>query len=112
MSLSPTARYALIHSFDEIRPSFLAALDQIVAEMRPKMLDIPGFYDESVRACADAFANSELVRYQLLSIQPDILDAVNGDELGDAHLVSVAYLFSLALHELMRNQKMLPGHDD
>lgn len=103
--MSDHTRHVLIQSFDEIRPSFLAAIDQIVAEMRPKMTSIPGFYPESVLACAHAFANPNMVRNQLLAINPDMLAKISASEIQDAHLASVAYLFSLALHELMRDQK-------
>lgn len=97
-------RNELIVSFNDIRPSFLAALDQIIVEMRPKM-DHPGFYQGSVLACAQAFADSSMVRDQLTGIEPGIVDRVSDDELVDAHLASIAYLFSLTLHELINNPK-------
>lgn len=106
--MSGPTRNMLISSFDEIRPSFLAAIDQIVSEMRPKMQNTPGFYAQSVLACAYAFADPRTVRNQLAAIQPDLLNRVTDDELVDAHLASVAYLFSLALHELMRNNEEVP----
>jgi hypothetical protein len=100
----------LVNSFDEIRPSFLAALDQIVAEIRPNVLGIPGYYTESVRACAESFADPAMIRDQINSVLPGLADALRPDEINGAHLTSVSYLFSLALHELMRNQTELPTH--
>lgn len=105
-------RDELIVSFNDIRPSFLAAIDQIVSEMRPKMA-IPGFYQESVLACARAFADSIMVRNQLAAIEPELVDRVTDDELMDAHLASVAYLFSLALHELIHTpEEGVDSNDD
>ena len=105
--MNSNSRDALIASFDDVRPSFLAAIDQIVAEMRPKM-SVPGFYQESVLICARAFADPSLVVEQMMAVEPGILDQVTEDDLVDAHLASVSYLFSLALHELINNQKELP----
>lgn len=106
--MSKVTRHTLIQSFDQVRPGFLAAIDQIVAEMRPKMQADPEFYPQSVIACAAAFAEPALVRQQLLAIEPDLMERITDDEVVDAHLASVAYLFSLALHELMRNHEELP----
>lgn len=106
--MTDQTRHMLIHSFNDIRPSFLAAIDQIVAEMRPK-LQTTGFYPESVLACAHAFADPTLVRSQLAAIQPDLLGKITENELTDAHLASIAYLLSLALHELMRKQEEVPN---
>lgn len=103
--MSEATRHGLIRSFNDIRPSFLAAIDQIVAEMRPK-LTLPGFYPESVLACAHAFADPALVRSQLAAIQPDLI--ISDAEVTDAHLAATAYLLSLALHELMRNHEEVP----
>lgn len=103
--MNDAARHGLIRSFDDIRPSFLAAIDQIVAEMRPKMT-LPGFYSESVLACAHAFADPTLVRSQLAAIQPDLV--ISDVEVTDAHLAATAYLLSLALHELMRKNEEVP----
>lgn len=105
--MSENVRLGLILSFHDIRPSFLAAIDQIVAEMRPKVIQ-PGFYAESVLACANAFADPSLVRDQLAAIAPEVLGRISEEELLDAHLASVSYLFSLALHELMRKQEEVP----
>lgn len=96
-------RYGLIQSFDEIRSSFLAALDQIVAEMRPRLQAVPKLYSDSVRACADAFAEPALVKAQLLAVDPDIFEHVSEDDFENAHLATISYLFSLTLHEMIRN---------
>lgn len=104
-------RMVFIQSFDDIRPSFLAAIDQIVSEMRPKVVGIPGFYSQSVLACAHAFADFPLIRTQLAEIAPEILPDISDKELFDAHLSLLAYLFSLSLHELIRNQKEIPGRE-
>jgi len=106
--VNEATRHALIATFDKSRASFLASLDQIVAEVRPALMEVPGYYDGSVLACASAFASRELVRSQLEDISPDLLDQVADDELHEAHLVTVAYLFSLMLHEAIRNDRMLP----
>ena len=103
------SRAELIGSFDDIRSSFLAALDQIVAEMRPAVLDTPGFYDESIVACALAFADPRLVRAQLFAINPDLMADVTDDEVAEAHLTTVSYLLSLAIHEMVRNHRELPS---
>lgn len=95
-------RHDLIDSYDDIRSSFLAALDQIIVELRPRIKSLPGYYQESIRACAYAFSDPDLVAAQLSMIQPDILDGLHPDDLADAHLSAVAYLFSVALHELIR----------
>lgn len=108
--------YELIRCFDEIRSSFLAALDQIVAEMRPQLQAVPKTYSDSVCACAAAFAEPALVKAQLLSVDPTILANISEDEFSKVHLATISYLFSLILHETIRNtSKELPedmgGHD-
>ena len=106
--MSENSRHALLASFDSSRSAFLASIDQIVAELRPVLLMMPGFYDDSVLACAGSFASRELVRSQLEEISPSLLDEVSEGDLAEAHLVTVAYLFSLMLHEAMRNDSPLP----
>lgn len=106
--MSEVIRQALIRSFDQVRPGFLAAIDQIVAEMRPKIQANPDSYPQSVIACAVAFAEPASVRQQLLSIEPELEGRITNEEIADAHLASVAYLFSLALHEMIRNHEELP----
>lgn len=97
--------HELIQSFDKIRPSFLAAMDQIVAEMRPRLQAVPKTYSDSVRACAIAFAEPTLVKAQLLVVDPDIFSHLSEEEFETAHLATISYLFSLTLHELIRNGK-------
>ena len=46
MTLSPATRESILQSFDGIRPAFLAALDQVIAEMS-SLMAIPGFQDQS-----------------------------------------------------------------
>lgn len=106
--MNEPTRHALLATFDRSRAAFLASLDQIVAEVRPALLEVPGYYDGSVLACASAFASRELVREQLALVSPDLLDMVADEDLDEAHLVTVAYLFSLMLHETMRNDRSLP----
>ena len=103
--MSESTRLMLIESFDEIRPSFLAAIDQIVAEMRPQMLAKPDTYHQSLRTCAHVFSNPSLVRAQLAEIAPEVLATISQDEVVDAHLATISYLFSLILHEMIRNEK-------
>lgn len=108
MSMDGLARHALLCTFDRSRASFLAALDQIVVELRPALLEVPGYYEGSVLACASTFADAELVRRQLDEVSPDLLAHVSEVELAEAHLITVAYLFSLMLHEAIRNDRTLP----
>lgn len=103
--MSAVTRYTLIQSFNEVRPSFLAAIDQIVAEMRPRLQSDTEAYEQSLIDCACAFAEPSLVRQQVLALQPDLAETLSENDLADAHLATVSYLFSLALHELMRAQK-------
>lgn len=110
--MNEATRHALLATFDKSRASFLASLDQIVAEVRPALLEVPGYYDGSVLACASAFASRELVRSQLEDISPDLLKDVADEDLNEAHLTTVAYLFSLMLHEAIRNDRALPAVDD
>lgn len=103
--------YELIQCFDEVRSSFLAALDQIVAEMRPRLQAVPKTYSDSVRACAAAFAEPALVKAQLQAVDPTILADISDDEFGKVHLATISYLFSLTLHEMIRtntNTEELP----
>jgi hypothetical protein len=106
--MDEASRHALLCMFDKSRASFLASLDQVVAEVRPALLEVPGYYDGSVLACASTFASRELVRGQLEEVSPGILDQVKPGELDEAHLLTVAYLFSLMLHEAIRNDRELP----
>ena len=106
--MNEASRYALISAFDESRSAFLASIDQAIAEVRPTMLRTPEYYGASVVACANSFASRELVRDQLEAISPSLLDEVADEDLNDAHLVTVAYLFSLMLHEAIRNNNELP----
>lgn len=101
-------RHMLLASFDQSRAAFLASIDQVVAEVRPTLLTVPGYYPESILACASAFSSPELVRSQLEEINPGMLDEVPEEDLNQAHLLTVAYLFSLLLHETMRNHRPLP----
>lgn len=98
MSLMPKAE--LLVAFDAIRSSFLAAIDQIVAELRPR-LATPGFYDSSLIGCAIAFSDTGMVREQLNRLDPELIASLPDDEIEDTHIVTIAYLFSLVLHELM-----------
>lgn len=79
-----------------------------MVEIRPKVLTIPGYYDESVRVCAETFADPEMIRDQINAIQPGLVAVLRPNEISSAHLTSISYLFSLTLHELMRNQTSLP----
>jgi hypothetical protein len=106
--MEEASRHALLCMFDKSRASFLASLDQVVAEMRPALLEVPGYYDGSILACASTFASRELVRSQLEEVSPGLLDQVEPHELDEAHLLTVAYLFSLILHEAIRNDRKLP----
>lgn len=107
--MNEATRYALLSTFDESRAAFLASIDQAIAEVRPTLLNTPDYYDVSVVACANSFASRELVREQLEAISPLLMDQVDEEDLNDAHLVTVAYLFSLMLHEAIRNNKELPA---
>lgn len=106
--MGEAARYALLSTFDESRASFLASIDQAIAEVRPTLMGTPDFYDTSIIACANSFASRELVRTQLEEISPFLLDRVEDEDLNEAHLCTVAYLFSLMLHEAIRNNRELP----
>lgn len=106
--MGEAARYALLATFDESRSAFLASIDQAIAEVRPVLLGTPDYYDASVIACANSFASRSLVREQLEEISPSLLDQVDEADLNEAHLVTVAYLFSLMLHEAIRNSQELP----
>lgn len=99
--MADMTRDQMILGFDSIRPSFLAALDQIIAEVRPKLTN-PGFYEASLLMCASAFADPALVREQLKAIDPGLVDALPDSELESAHVATLAYLFALTMHELMR----------
>lgn len=107
-------RLAIIASFDEARPSFLAAMDQIVSEMRPLVnaQSAQGNYSDSVISCAAAFANTALVRSQLTAAVPDIVGNLTDAEIENAHLATISYLFSLALHEIMRAPQPLFNDED
>lgn len=106
--MNEATRHALLALFDQSRAAFLASIDQIVAEVRPILLNMPGYYDGSVVACANSFASRELVRSQLEDISPELLDGLADKDLNEAHLLTVAYLFSLMLHETIRNNRDLP----
>lgn len=108
MSLDDESRLRLVCSFDEARPAFLAALDQMVSEIRPSMMRLPGFFTESLIHCAAAFSDAELVRDQLIRAQPELVGQVSDAEVADAHLLSICYLFSLTIHEMARNRQELP----
>lgn len=108
MGMDESTRTGLVLAFDGIRASFLATIDQIVAELRPTLLTVPGYYDGSVRACAAAFADPELVRSQLLAISPEVGELMDAEEIADIHLITLAYLFSLSIHETIRNHQELP----
>jgi len=106
--MGESRRHALLCAFDGSRAAFLASLDQAVAELRPALLEVPGYYEGSVLACASSFADRELVRGQLEEVSPGLLAQVAPGELEEAHLLTVSYLFSLILHEAVRNGRPLP----
>jgi len=106
--MNEASRYALLLAFDESRAAFLASIDQAIAEVRPALLATANYYDVSVVACANSFASRKLVRDQLGAISPSLLAAVAEEDLNEVHLVTVAYLFSLMLHEAIRNNDELP----
>ena len=100
MKLTPSQLVSLITGFDDVRPTFLAAMDQIVVEMRPKIVG-PDRITESLISCAVAFSNFDLVRAQIMEADPSLLAELDDSQIAEAHLAAVAYLFSLALHELI-----------
>jgi hypothetical protein len=106
--MNEASKHALLSSLDKSRASFLATLDQTVAELRPAILEVPGYYEGSLLACASTFSSAALVRDQLEEVSPGLLDKVAPGELEEAHLMTVAYLFSLILHEAIRNDRSLP----
>jgi hypothetical protein len=101
-------RMSLIQEFDEARPAFLAVLDQIVAELRPAILALPGFYEESIINCASVFADRQLVIDQLTKIHPGLINVISDAQIAEAHLTSICYLFSLVVHETVREHQELP----
>lgn len=101
MALSDYSRGGMILTFHEIRTSFLAALDQVVAEMRTKISGKPDLHSDSLVLCALAFSDTEIVRRQLDAARPGILDDLEPGHVQDAHLASLSYLLSLILHELI-----------
>lgn len=106
--MSALAREILIRTYDDTRAAFLASLDQVIAELRPRIMASSDVRTESIVACAQAFCSRELVRSQLEDIAPGLMDEISDQDLADAHLVTVSYLFALVIHEMMRNQQHPP----
>lgn len=96
----------LISSFDSRRASFLAAIDQVMADIRPTITKDPDSYRDSLLNCARAFSDAELTRSELMESDPKLADDVPDEDIYRAHLATVAYLFSLTLHEWVRSTSL------
>lgn len=98
------SKEALLVSFDGVRPAFLATIDQFVAGLRPALAREPEKYTGSLLSFARLFADGGLVREQFQEVaSPEMMEGVTDEEMLEVHLVTVAYLLSLVIHETVRS---------
>lgn len=100
-------RDVMVTQINDSRTPFLAAIDQVVVDIRQRLQEDPSDYEESLISCARMFADVNVMRDDIVASHPEMAERPI-ETFQDAHMVSVAYLFSLAVHELARS----PWTDD
>lgn len=94
-------RDVMVTQINDSRTPFLAAIDQVVADIRQRLRNDPDLYEESLVSCARMFADVTVMRDDIVASHPDMAEKPI-ETFQDAHMVSVAYLFSLVVHELAK----------